>query len=297
MFTFESWLEAFGRSYVGAELVHRRGVWLDNHKFIVDWNARNLSYTLGHNQFSDLSSEEFSSLLGFRGRGFTGTLIEGSVDSVGSASSVDWVSLGGVTGVKNQGSCGSCWAFSTTGAMEGALFVKTGELVSLSEQQLVDCDDVDSGCNGGLMDNAFEWISGNGGICSEESYSYTGKEGSCQACSIVSGTEVVGWADVKSNDQASMEAAVSKQPVSVAIQANQRGFQLYQSGVFDGRCGDRLDHGVLLVGYGTDGQDYWKVKNSWGTTWGEGGYIRMARGTQNHCDTCGILCEGSYPLL
>lgn len=202
-----------------------------------------------------------------------------------------------VTPVKNQKKCGSCWAFSTTGAVEGALAVATGKLISLSEEELVQCDsNGDHGCKGGLMNNAFEWIAANP-LCTEAQYPYTsglGLTGTCQR-NCVGTVTLTSHKDVPAGDEDALQAAVAKQPVSVAIEADKSAFQLYRAGVLDSEgCGSQLDHGVLVVGYGTDadsGTDFWKVKNSWGPTWGEGGYIRMARGK----NMCGIAQQPSYP--
>jgi C1A family cysteine protease len=222
--------------------------------------------------------------------------------------SVDWVKGGAVTPVKNQGQCGSCWSFSTTGALEGAYYTTYGSLPSFSEQQLVDCDTrknggKDMGCNGGLMDNAFAWIEKNGGLCSEGDYPYTSGDtktaGTCEStCDIVSNSVVTSFNDVHSSNDVDMMTALSKQPVSIAIEADQKDFQLYSSGVFTGSCGTNLDHGVLAVGYGSlDGQDFYKVKNSWGTTWGDGGYILLGRGDEFNKGQgqCGMLLQASYP--
>ena len=181
--------------------------------------------------------------------------------------SIDWRAHAAVTPVKNQAQCGSCWAFSTTGAVEGINAIVTGKLVSLSEQELVDCDTAhDHGCSGGLMDFAFDFILANGGIDTEADYAYKAEEHKCkidkEARHVVS---IDGHEDVPPGDEAALAAAVSRQPVSVAIEADQRPFQLYVGGVFDAACGEALDHGVLAVGYGSEaGQDYWIVKNSWG---------------------------------
>jgi len=209
--------------------------------------------------------------------------------------SIDWVAKGGVTPVKNQAKCGSCWAFSSTGSLEGAFFVATGKLESLSEEDLVQCNSVtDHGCQGGLMDNAFAWVQQNG-ICSEASYPYTSGTGITGTCKKTCAPDVTitGHTDVPSKDEKSLQAAVSKQPVSVAIEADKSAFQLYKGGVLDdATCGTQLDHGVLVVGFGTDsGKDYWKVKNSWGPTWGEQGYIRMIRNKNQ----CGIAQQPSFP--
>jgi len=313
--------------------------WIDNHRFIEETNAKNLSYTLGHNQFSAMSHEEYrdylisSSILyqdksynhvnymslssimpvikignkylyskGRRGlKGF----LNSPNELTALPESVDWTKLGAVTPVKDQGQCGSCWSFSTTGALEGAFFIKTGVLQSFSEQQLVDCDNFknggkDHGCKGGLMDNAFSWISKNGGLCTESDYPYvsgsTKKEGTCLSdCSLVKGSEVKSFVDVEPSNDNAFVTALSKTPLAVAIEADQREFQLYKSGIFTGTCGTKLDHGVLAVGFS---DEYYLVKNSWSTAWGSDGYIKLARGQQynNGDGQCGILMSASYPM-
>lgn len=346
---FEKWVSEFKQEFTGNE--HHDMVmskWIENDKYIEEINAKNLTYKLGHNQFSGMNSEDFSKYLGysnlFAERGINinkfknklekteclygcvkhhkdaGTLktIEcvtncfdsESYDTVALPDSVDWVTAGAVTPVKNQGQCGSCWSFSTTGALEGAFYIKTGTLDSFSEQQLVDCDNrknggKDMGCNGGLMDNAFTWIKKNGGLCTESDYPYTSgttkTSGACvTTCAIVKESDIVGFVDVSPNSDNAMMTALAKQPVSIAIEADQKNFQLYKSGVFTDSCGTNLDHGVLVVGYGSmSGVDYYRVKNSWGETWGDGGYIYMGRGSQYNSGKgqCGMLMQASYPQL
>jgi C1A family cysteine protease len=317
---FENWVREFSVQF--KDKIHFNQIfhtWSQNHKFIEEINSKNLSYKLGHNQFSGMDSEQFRVFLGFDrpvvptydyfsediSTGFYGDLNAEKVPE-----SVDWVAKGAVTPVKDQGQCGSCWSFSTTGALEGAYFTKYHVLESFSEQQLVDCDNrlnggKDMGCKGGLMDNAFSWISKNGGLCTEEAYPYvsgkTKTSGSCSSsCSVLSKSAITKFVDVTPSSDSAMMAAISKQPVSIAIEADQKEFQLYKSGVFTGNCGTKLDHGVLLVGYGFfDGVDYWKVKNSWSTSWGDNGYILLGKGPDyNGGDgQCGLLLQGSYPLL
>jgi len=259
------------------------------------------TYTMAMNEFGDLTAEEFKArYTGYKGpsRDYIRSQNVEDLSHVKLTDSVDWVAAGAVTDVKNQGQCGSCWAFSTTGALEGAWFISKQNLVSLSEQELMDCSKAEGNqsCEGGLMDDAFEFVIKNKGICAESDYPYKAvDESSCKKCSNVA--TITKYTDVAQTDDA-LAAAVVQQPVAVAIEADQTAFQFYSSGVLTGKCGTNLDHGVLAVGYGTlDNVQYWKVKNSWGANWGMQGYVLIERGKKQTGGQCGILMAASYPTV
>lgn len=301
------WKKIHSKSYERFEEEHLRYViWNENMKMIKTHNHEGKhSYKLAMNHLGDLTIKEVRAMLnGYNSVKSKDDKFEGvhflPPSNVVLPDEVDWRKKGYVTPVKNQKQCGSCWAFSTTGSLEGQHFKKTGKLVSLSEQDLVDCSRSfgNYGCEGGLMDNAFKYIKANHGIDTESSYPYLGVDGKCHFNSSDIGATDAGYVDIPKGDESALKkASATVGPISVAIDAGHTSFQFYHSGVYDEEnCSSTsLDHGVLVVGYGTDkGQDYWLVKNSWGEAWGMQGYIMMSRNKQNQC---GIATDASYPLV
>ncbi|XP_074591789.1 cysteine protease XCP1-like [Curcuma longa] len=301
---FELWMSKHGKSYSSLEEKLRRlEVFEDNLKHIDEANRKQTSYWLGLNEFADMSHDEFKArYLGLdridvpRRRSSAGSIFR-YVNAGDLPKSMDWRKKGAVTHVKDQGQCGSCWAFSTVAAVEGINQIVTGNLTSLSEQELIDCSSENNGCNGGLMDYAFSYIASTKGLHAEEDYPYLMEEGTCeQKKADLELVTISGYEDVPENSEESLLKALAHQPVSVAIEASGRDFQFYSGGVYDGHCGSELDHGVAAVGYGSSkGQDYIIVKNSWGSRWGERGYIRMKRNTGRPQGMCGINRMASYP--
>jgi C1A family cysteine protease len=311
--SFVSFQKRFDKIYATeTELQQRFEIFKENVIHIFQHNLeKKENYTMGINQYTDLTSAEFDKNIihcGFIDS--TPSMLRGkskcsqySYQQIKVPSSIDWRELGAVTPVKDQGQCGSCWSFSATGAMEGAWSISTGNLVSLSEEQLVDCSKRygNLGCNGGLMDNAFQYAIDNG-MCVEADYPYTASAGSSGSCQSSCDPEVTvkDCADVPANNQLALKEAVSFGPVSIAIEADTRIFQSYSSGVItSSSCGTELDHGVLIVGYGTEnGIDYWLVKNSWSSSWGDEGYVKIERSdSTNDIGICGIAAQPSFPIV
>jgi len=285
------------------EYNYRLSVFAANYHDIMSHNmmqAEKLGFTKAINQFSDMTAQEFKMRLGYKAhmKKFNETNVAHLHDDAPAA--VDWRSKNAVTGVKDQGQCGSCWAFSTTGSVEGANAIKTGKLVSLSEQQLVDCSSAEGnqGCDGGLMDQAFQYIEKNK-LETEGDYPYTAMDGSCTFAKAKGVVGVVSFKDVPANSPSALASAVATGPVSVAIEADTSVFQSYSSGIISSTgCGTQLDHGVLVVGYGAEGsKQYWILKNSWGASWGEKGFFRILKTDKTGPGICGLQMQASYPTM
>jgi len=306
---WEQWKLIHKQSYSIAEDKMRKELFIANseqvasHNRLYDMGLK--TYRQAINRFSAMTPAERKAFLGaappqlFRGPGSTEYVPSGKP----LADDVDWRLKNIVTPVKDQGQCGSCWSFSTTGSLEGQHALATGNLISLSEQQLIDCSNVgpynNGGCNGGWMNSSFQYIKDNNGIELEQDYPYEGADGQCRYDASKRAAGVTGFVNIKEGSEPDLQDAVKNiGPISIAIEVA-NGFYSYGGGIYDGsdchNTKDYLDHAVLVVGYGSEnGVDYYIVKNSWNTWWGHEGYIKMAR---NSGDKCGIALAASYPLV
>jgi cathepsin L len=297
---WQSFKSAHNKAYYSAEEHNKRfKIFRENLDFIRSHDSEKAGFTVGMNYFGDLTNQEFRALLNGMNVTVANKPQHYAIKDINAPDSWDWRTKGAVTGVKNQGQCGSCWSFSATGSMEGVHFIKTGKLVSLSEQNLVDCSvaEGNEGCNGGLMDQAFQYVIKNNGIDTEASYPYTATgPNACRFSRANVGATITSYHDIPSGSESALLNAVYLNPTSVAIDASHMSFQFYNGGVYyEPACSSsQLDHGVLAVGYGTyQGAAFWQVKNSWGTGWGMNGYIMMSRNRNNNC---GIATAASYPI-
>lgn len=310
---FKTWMTTHGFNFDEHDYFQRLENFIVNDKFIEKINSQKLSYTLAHNKFSHMTSKEFyDSMLCSDIKSQKSYLDDNnfihsytSLDVEELPSSVDWRSKNVTNVILDQGQCGSCYSFSTTSVLESAYAIKYGDLQVFSEQQMVDCSKLSSGCNGGSLDGSFRWFKMNGGVCLYSDYPYisgkTKSAGQCQtSCKNYPKTTVKSWTYVPKNDKIAFITAVAKQPISIAIEADTRSFQLYSGGVYsDEKCGTNLDHAVAIVGYNNEaGQEYYILRNSWGSDgWGEKGYMRISMNSEKNEGICGLYMTPSYPNL
>ncbi|GAB4831394.1 hypothetical protein Ancab_005405 [Ancistrocladus abbreviatus] len=299
----QQWMAQHNRVYKDdLEMKRRFEIFKENVKRIETLNKMNRGFTLGLNSLSDLTGEEIvTSHTGYKQTSpilSTAFRYETFTDV---PDTMDWRDRGAVTPVKDQGDCGCCWAFTTVASVEGMLQITAGNLISLSEQELLDCDKSNNGCNGGNMNKAFQFIVDNNGLTTEANYPYTGSQGMCN--SVAAAATISGYENVPANSESALLLAVANQPVSIPIYARGSDFHQYSGGLYTGEeCGTNLaisdlNHAVTIIGYGTtdDGTKYWLIKNSWGTSWGENGYMKIKRDVDYAIGVCGLAMGPSYP--
>ncbi|KAI0507690.1 hypothetical protein KFK09_013818 [Dendrobium nobile] len=299
---FAQFAQKYGKSYGSVEETRKRfGIFMENLELIKSTNRKGLSYTLGVNKFADWTWEEFKASRLGAAQNCSATL-KGNhkLTEAKLPDTKDWRKSGIVSSVKDQGSCGSCWSFSTTGALEAAYKQLTGKEISLSEQQLVDCASAfkNHGCDGGLPSRAFEYVKYTGGLEAEEAYPYKGVNGVCDFKKKNISVKVIDSVNITTGAEDELKQAVGLvRPVSIAFEVV-RGFGLYKKGVYKSdKCGSSpmdVNHAVLAVGYGVEGGvPYWIIKNSWGKDWGDNGFFKMELGK----NMCGIATCASYPIV
>ncbi|KAM3850810.1 procathepsin L-like isoform 1-T3 [Vipera latastei] len=309
---WKGWKEIHAKGYLEEEEAFRRTIWERNLRRIEQHNLEAAqgkhSFQVAMNHLGDLTDEEFNQMLNRfqpdRAEEKEGVTYFQESATKETPKQVDWRTKGFVTPVKNQGHCGSCWAFSATGALEGLLFKKTGKLVPLSEQNLMDCSWKlgNEGCHGGYVSHAFEYVRDNRGINSEEDYPYQEKdEFECHYNPKARVGNCTSLVRIQSQNETALEQAVATiGPVSLGVDAKSFPFHFYKSGIFASSwCTHKVSHAMLAVGYGTEQEGdktthYWILKNSWSENWGEQGYMRLLKGVDNHC---GVANQACYPTM
>jgi cathepsin L len=293
---FVAFMREHGKIYTGAEYHFRLGVFMANARFVQEFNRRRHSFSISLNKFSVYTQAEYVCLLGVNSRG-SPRLLHANPLSIEAPDSLDYRDQGAVnTPVRDQGNCGSCWAFSAITAQESQWFLQSGSLVQFSESNLVDCVITNSGCDGGWPHLAYEYVTSNqqGKINLGADYPYKAVDGPCRYDSTKAIGNIVSYVNVTQGDEIDLKNKLYQYgPASICIDASSVWFMLYSSGIYDNpNCAqdvDNLDHAVGLVGYGTEGlADYWIVRNSWGPDWGENGYVRMARNKGNQCGSASV---------
>ncbi|XP_020087908.1 fruit bromelain-like [Ananas comosus] len=303
---FEEWMARFHRVYTDdAEKWRRFQIFQDNVNYIESFNNRSgNSYTLGTNQFADMTFDEFlakytgtSVPLKMKSETLTLTSFE-DVNISAVPKSIDWRDHGAVTEVKQQGTCESCWAFTAIATVEGIYKIKKGSLIPLSEQEVLDCS-VSYGCKGGgWVHKGYDFIISNKGVATEASYPYKEVQGNCASNIVPNAASITGYKFLPRSESKLMNA-VSQQPVAAAVEADKK-FQLYTGGIYKGPCGVMINHAITVIGYGADnstGDKYWIIKNSWGTNWGENGFMRLEKDVASKSGLCGLTKQLVYPTI
>jgi len=297
---FIDYISKYNKQYSEEEYARRFKIFRDNSAYVRVFNTQGKTWFLGVNEFSDMTFAEFKSI--YTPHKIVQTDESENVhifEDQAVPTQVDWTTKGAVTPVKNQGQCGSCWAFATTGPCESAWFIAGHTLTSFSEQQLVDCSSAygNQGCNGGTMIAAMKYVLANGGITTEANYNYTATTGTCNKAKAKNiAASFSSYKVVAADNVDQMYIAVAQQPVRVEVEADQAAWQQYKGGIVSSDCGTAHDHEVTVVGYNQlSSPPYWKCKNQWGTSWGEAGYIRIA--VVPGKGVCGIQMQPAYPIV
>ncbi|EAY06235.1 Clan CA, family C1, cathepsin L-like cysteine peptidase [Trichomonas vaginalis G3] len=296
---FLDWMRQTNNIFVGEEFHFRKGIFLTHKRFVEEHNRKS-SFRCGLNQFAHLTPSEYQELLGYKQMKQKEEVEFAPLKNFNAPDSFDWREKGVVNAIKDQGQCGSCWAFSSIQAQESQWAIHhPGELYDLAEQQLVDCVHDCFGCNGGNVGWAYTWVKlfEHGMFMLQKDYPYTAKDGKCAFDKSKGITKITTHKKASHDEEALKTSVAENGPHAIAIDAGHDSFMMYESGVYeDASCSSStLDHAVGLVGYGVDGdKDFWLVRNSWSTTWGEQGYVRIRR---NYHNMCGVASEPMFPVV